>query len=95
MKMNRLTMACPAQTLDQKFAIMLQAGFPNRRKQPLFEKSGAKTSFMLGHGRLRRQRPWPKLAKFFCYFLFTKSSLLLRLALAGSIRPGNRSCKQR
>jgi hypothetical protein len=26
-------------------------------KQPLFEKSGAKTFFMLGHGRCRRQRP--------------------------------------
>ncbi len=30
-------------------------------KQPLFEKSGAKTFFMLGHGRWRRQRLWPSI----------------------------------
>ena len=34
---------------------------------------------MLGHGRWRRQRPWPQLTKFFCFFLFTKRSLLLSL----------------
>jgi hypothetical protein len=44
-------------------------------KQPLFKKSGAKIFCMLGHGLCRRQRPWPKLIKFFCFFLFTKRSL--------------------
>ena len=51
---------------------------PRRRtefKQPLFRKSGAKTSVMLGHGRCRRQSPWPSMKKFFCFFLFTKRSL--------------------
>src|ERR1700733_1237955 len=32
---------------------------------------------MPGHGQCRRQRPWPSITKFFCYFLFTKSSLAL------------------
>ncbi|HEY1856351.1 hypothetical protein [Acidocella sp.] len=40
-------------------------------------QSGAKTFVMPGDGRGHRQRPWPKLIKFFCYFLFTKSSLPL------------------
>jgi hypothetical protein len=34
-------------------------------KQPLFEKSGAKTFAMLGHGLWRRQRPWPSINKVF------------------------------
>ncbi|WP_331538928.1 hypothetical protein [Acidocella sp.] len=51
------------------------------RKQPLFKKSGAKTFTMLGHGRRERQRPWPKLTKFFCFFLFTKRSLSFRYFL--------------
>jgi hypothetical protein len=37
----------------------------DKRKQPLFEKSGAKTSVMLGHGRCRRQSPWPSIDKVF------------------------------
>src|ERR1700734_2225686 len=34
---------------------------------------------MLGHGRCRRQQPWPRIINFLCYFWFTKSSLSLRL----------------
>jgi hypothetical protein len=48
-----------------------------RRKKPLFEKSGAKTFDPLDQGRRPRQSPRPKLIKFFCYFLFTKSSASL------------------
>jgi hypothetical protein len=48
------------------------------RKRPLFEKSGAKTFFTLGHGRCRRHYPWPQHKKFFCFFLFTKRSLPFR-----------------
>jgi hypothetical protein len=53
---------------------------PDKGKQPLFEKSGAKTSFMLGHWLCRGQRPCPSIKKFFCFFLFTKRSLPLRLS---------------
>jgi hypothetical protein len=52
---------------------MIRPTISQEGKWPLFEKSGAKTSFMLGHGRRRRQRQWPKLTE--NYFLFTKSSL--------------------
>jgi hypothetical protein len=52
-------------------------GFSEIGKQPLFEKSGAKTFMMLGHGLGQRQRPWPSITKFFCFFLFTKRSLSL------------------
>ena len=43
-----------------------------RGKRPLFEKSGAKTFVMLGHGRCRRCSLRPSIKKFFCFFLFTK-----------------------
>ncbi len=42
------------------------------RKQPLFEKSGAKTFCYSGPVPVKPARP--KVTKFFCYFLFTKSS---------------------
>jgi hypothetical protein len=46
-------------------------------KRPLFEKSGAKTFAPLEPAALKLARP--KKAKFFCYFLFTESSLFLYL----------------
>jgi hypothetical protein len=48
-------------------------------KRPLFEKSGAKTSFMLGYGLVADKAHSPALIKFFCFFLFTKRSLRLPL----------------
>jgi hypothetical protein len=39
------------------------------------KKAAQKFLAMLGYGRCRRHSPWPSKAKFFCYFLFTKSSL--------------------
>jgi hypothetical protein len=48
-------------------------------KQPLFEKSGAKTFFMLGHGRCRRHSPWPSMNKvFLLLFVHKKKPFLAR-----------------
>jgi hypothetical protein len=41
-------------------------------KRPLFEKSGAKTPFMLGLRLCRRQRPQPSIKKFFVSFCSQK-----------------------
>jgi hypothetical protein len=45
-----------------------------KRKQPLFEKSGAKTFLNWAVPVIAAQ---VKITKYFCYFLFTKSSSLL------------------
>jgi hypothetical protein len=46
-----------------------------RVKQPLFEKSGAKTSLTLGHGLWRRQSPAPAQKVFLVLFLQKKNCL--------------------
>jgi hypothetical protein len=50
-----------------------------KEKKPLFEKSGAKTSLNLGHGRWISQRPWRRFPKSFCFFFFRKRSAYLLL----------------
>ena len=45
-----------------------------------FLKKAAQKLFLCWvYGQCRRQRPWPSIKKFFCFFLFTKRSLPLRL----------------
>jgi hypothetical protein len=51
--------------LQQIYAVFSSKASKGGRKQPLFEKSGAKNFFMLGPGRCRRQRPGPRVIKVF------------------------------
>jgi hypothetical protein len=51
------------------------------RKRPLFEKSGAKTSFMLGSGHCPGQRPWPSINKVFLLLFVHKKKPYFSLAL--------------
>jgi hypothetical protein len=62
------------------------------KKQPLFEKSGAKTFCYYGPGAVKPHGP--KTTKFFCFFLFTKRSAFfllreraLRVSLANFSAP--------
>jgi hypothetical protein len=51
------------------------AGKEHKGKQPLFEKSSAKTFICAGPVAAKPARP--KVNKVFCYFLFTKNSAFL------------------
>ena len=59
------------------------------------KKAAPKTFVMPGHGLCQRQRPWLSIIKFFCYFLFTKSSAYflpcLSLTPEASLRPPSSS----
>ena len=57
--------------------ILIRSKRGKQRKRRFLKKSGAKTFATLGRWPL--EATWPKLAKFFCCFLFTKSSRLLFL----------------
>jgi hypothetical protein len=62
--------------------ILDQSGEESSR---FLKKAAQKLLFMLGHGRWRRQCLGPSIKKFFCFFLFTKRSLPLRLLRHASI----------
>jgi hypothetical protein len=51
-----------------------KAGEREKESSRFLKKAAQKFLFTLGRGR--RNQHGPKLTKFFCYFLFTKSSLL-------------------
>ena len=79
---NRLDLAqaclcLPADSGAARSARLCGAGsfsaLERQSKWPLFGKSGTKNFCNFGPGAAKPARP--KVAKFFCYFLFTKSSL--------------------
>jgi hypothetical protein len=81
-------MSVPAQSLKSAGECHGRTGLLGQeRKQPLFEKSGAKTSFMLGRGLCRRQRPWPSITKFFASFCSQKVAFLSSYPTGNPVEP--------